>query len=112
MTTAVMFDEGVALSQTHQCSTLTSTSMFRTYTYIYVYQAVTIGLIYPLGFLLASSHSILIRTSKMQQYAGIYLLQVYSTCFGRPSRPSSGVQKTVTAASGTSTFLQYGLIRP
>jgi len=37
----------------------------------------------------------------MQQYAGIYLLQNYSTCFGRPSRPSSGVQKTVTAASGT-----------
>ena len=51
----------------------------------------------------------------MQQYAGIYLLQVYSTCFGRPSRPSSGVQKTVTAASGTghsngaTTFLQRGL---
>ena len=50
----------------------------------------------------------------MQQYAGIYLLQVYSTCFGRPSRPSSGVQKTVTAASGTghsivaATFLQRG----
>jgi len=37
----------------------------------------------------------------MQQDAGIYLLQVYSTCFGRPSRPLSGVQKTVTAASGT-----------
>ena len=37
----------------------------------------------------------------MQQYAGIYLLQVYSTGFGRPSRPSSGIQKTVTAASGT-----------
>jgi len=37
----------------------------------------------------------------MQQYAGIYLLQVYATCLGRPSRPSSGVQKTVTAASGT-----------
>ena len=37
----------------------------------------------------------------MQQYAGIYLLQVYSTHFGRPSRPSSGVQKTLTAASGT-----------
>jgi len=38
----------------------------------------------------------------MQKYAGIYLLQVYSTCFGRPSRPSSGVrvQETVTAASG------------
>ena len=31
----------------------------------------------------------------MQQYAGIYLLQVYSTCFGRPSRPSSGVQMDV-----------------
>ena len=37
----------------------------------------------------------------MQQYAGIYLLQVYSTYFGRPSHPSPGVQKTVTAASGT-----------
>ena len=45
--------------------------------------------------------SVLIRSNKMQQYADIYLLQVYSTCFGRPSRPSSGVQKTVTAASGT-----------
>jgi len=37
----------------------------------------------------------------MQQYAGIYLLQVYSTFSGRPSRPSSEVQTTVTAASGT-----------
>ena len=37
----------------------------------------------------------------MQQYADIYLLQNYSTCFGRPSRPSSGVHKTVVAASGT-----------
>ena len=45
--------------------------------------------------------SVLIRSNKMQQYAGIYLLRVYSTCFGRPLRPSSGVQKTVTAASGT-----------
>ena len=45
--------------------------------------------------------SVLIRSNKMQQYAGIYLLHVYSTCFGRPSRPSSGVQQTVTAASGT-----------
>ena len=58
---------------------------------------------------------ILIRSNKMQQYAGIYLLQVYSTCFGRPSHPSSGVQKTVNAASGTGhsngamTFLQSGL---
>jgi len=37
----------------------------------------------------------------MQQYADIYLLLNYSTCFGRPSRPSSGVLKTVVAASGT-----------
>ena len=37
----------------------------------------------------------------MQQYAGIYLLQNYCTCFGCPSHPSSGVHKTVTAASGT-----------
>jgi len=29
----------------------------------------------------------------MQHYAGIYLLQIYSPCFGRPSLPSSGVQK-------------------
>ena len=45
--------------------------------------------------------SVLIISNEMQQYAGIYLLQVYSTCFGRPSPPSSGVQKTVNAASGT-----------
>jgi hypothetical protein len=37
----------------------------------------------------------------MQQYAGIYLLQNYSTCFGCLSHPSSGVHKTVTAVSGT-----------
>ena len=37
----------------------------------------------------------------MQQYADIYLLLNYSTCFGRPSRPSVGVHKTVVAASGT-----------
>ena len=38
---------------------------------------------------------------KVQQHAGIYLLQIYSTCFGCPSHPSSGVQKTVNSASGT-----------
>ena len=54
----------------------------------------------------------------MQQYAGILLLKNYSTCFGRPSHSSSGVYKTVTAASGrghsvrATTFLQRGLIRP
>jgi len=37
----------------------------------------------------------------MQQYADIYLLLNYCTGFGRPSRPSSGVHKTVFAASGT-----------
>jgi len=37
----------------------------------------------------------------MQQYAGIYLLHNPFTCFGCPSHPSSGVHKTVTAASGT-----------
>ena len=53
----------------------------------------------------------------MQQYEVMYLRQVYSTCLGRPSRPSSGVQKTVNAASGTghsngtTNFPQRGLIR-
>ena len=45
-------------------------------------------------------NSILIRANKIQKYAGIYLLQNYSTCFGCPSHPSSGTHKTVTAASG------------
>jgi len=35
----------------------------------------------------------------MQQYADIYLLLNYFTCFERPPRPSSGVHKTVVAAS-------------
>ena len=54
----------------------------------------------------------------MQQYADVYLLLIYSTYFGCPSHPSSGVHKTVTAASGTghsnsvTTFLQRGLIGP
>ena len=37
----------------------------------------------------------------MQVYADIYLLLNYSTCFGRPSCPSSGVHKTVVPDSGT-----------
>ena len=54
----------------------------------------------------------------MQQYADIYLLQSYSTLFRVSQHPSSGVQKTVTAASGTghntgaAICLQHGLIRP
>ena len=62
--------------------------------------------------------SILIRSNEMQQYAVVYLLQNYSTCFGCLLHPSSGVHKTVTAASGAghsvraTTFRQRGLIRP
>jgi len=37
----------------------------------------------------------------MQQYADIYLLLNYSAYFGRQLRPSTGVHKTVVAASGT-----------
>jgi len=53
----------------------------------------------------------------MQQYAVRFiLLQNHSTCLGCPPHPSSGVLKTVTAASGTvhnigtATSLQRGLI--
>jgi len=35
----------------------------------------------------------------MQQYVDIFLLLNYSTCFRRPSRPSSGVRKTVVPAA-------------
>jgi len=41
------------------------------------------------------------KSNKMQLYADIYLLLNYTTCFGRPSRPSSWVYKTVVAASST-----------
>ena len=60
---------------------------------------------------------ILIRSNEMQQYAGNYLLQNYSTCFGCLSHPSSGLHQTVTAASGTghnvraTTFYQCSLMR-
>jgi len=37
----------------------------------------------------------------MQLYGNIYLLLNYSTCFGCPSHPSSGVHKTAAAASCT-----------
>ena len=47
------------------------------------------------------------KSNEMQEYADIYLLLNYSTCFGRPSRPSSGVHKTVVAASGTDHTVQY-----
>ena len=60
--------------------------------------------------------SLLIRSNKMQQYEGIYLLQIYSTCFECPSHPSSGVHETVSTASGTghivvaATFFQLGQV--
>ena len=41
------------------------------------------------------------KSNKMQQYADIYLLLNYSTCFGNPSRPSSEVHKSVVADSDT-----------
>jgi len=43
-------------------------------------------------------NSTLKNSNEMQLYADIYLLLNCSTCFGRPS---SGVHKTVVAASGT-----------
>jgi hypothetical protein len=45
--------------------------------------------------------SVLIRSNEMKLYAGVYLLQNYSTCFGYLSHTSSGVRQTVIAASGT-----------
>jgi len=45
--------------------------------------------------------SIVIRSNKIQQYAGVYLLQIYTTCFGCLSHSSSGLHQPVTAASGT-----------
>jgi len=56
------------------------------------------------------------KSNEMQQYADIYLRLNYSTCFERPSRPSSGVHKTVVADSGAdhtmweASFLKRDLI--
>ena len=49
------------------------------------------------------------KSNKMQLYADIYLLLNYSTYFGCPSRPSSGVYKTVVAASGTDLYQRLQL---
>jgi len=58
---------------------------------------------FPNFYIRGSVHhnSSLKKSNEMQQYAGIYLPLNYCTCFGRPSRPSSGVHKTVAAATGT-----------
>ena len=69
----------------------------------YLVRDVNPGLTKQIFYIHGSVHrdSILIRSNKMQKYAGVYLLQNYSTCFGCLSHPSSGVHQTVTAASGT-----------
>ena len=43
----------------------------------------------------------------MQQYAGIYLLQNHSTCFGHPSHPSSFLQRGLIGHSGGRLLLRY-----
>ena len=48
----------------------------------------------------------------MLEYADIYSLQSHSYMFRVSQHPSSGVLKTETAASGTATALQRGLMRP
>ena len=51
--------------------------------------------------LITRCDDILIRSNEMQQYAGVCLLQNYSTCLGCLSHSSSGVHQTVTATCGT-----------
>ena len=76
--------------------------------------------VYSVFYIHGSMHrdSILIRSNETQQYACVYLLQNYSTCFGCLSQPSSGVHQIVPAASDTGhsvraiTFCQRGLVRP
>jgi len=41
------------------------------------------------------------KFNEIEQYTDIYLRLNYCTCFGRPSRSSSGVHKTVVADFGT-----------
>jgi len=52
------------------------------------------------------------KSNKMHQYVDVYLLQNYSTRFGRPSLPSSGVHKTVVAASDTDHTIWRSPISP
>jgi hypothetical protein len=47
------------------------------------------------------------KSNEMHHYVDIYLLLNHSTCFGRPSLQSSGVHKTVVAASGTDHTVKY-----
>ena len=78
----------------------------------------------PRGLVLLCSYQFCVQLTlsilyinKIQQDATVcrdlFNAKSLSTCFGCPSHPSSGVRKTVTAASGTATtFLQCGLIWP
>ena len=52
-------------------------------------------------------NSVLKKSNKMQQHEDIYLLLNYSTCFGRPSLPLSGVHKTAFTAYGTDHTVKY-----
>jgi len=86
------------------CSEVISTLVYKTRNWnIYVLQS------FKLFYVFSSVHhnSRLKKSNKMQQYADIYLLLNYSTCFVRPSRPSSGVHKTTVAASGTDHTVKY-----
>ena len=66
-------------------------------------------------------HTNHLQAEEIQQDArvctDIYLLLNYSTCFVHPSRPSSGVHKTLVAGSGTDhtvwgeNFLKHDQIR-
>ena len=66
-----------------------------------VFPVTSTGTQTPVAHLITISCFGLKKFNKMQLYTDIYLLLNYCTCFGRPSRPSSGVHKTVVAASGT-----------
>jgi len=48
-----------------------------------------------------TSHLQVEEIQRDAKYADIYLLLNNCTCFGHPSRPSSGLHETVFAASGT-----------
>jgi len=81
----------------------TSTALLDTLTYLMESEAsMSFFHIYIRGSVHRNSR--LKKSNEMQQYADIYLLLNYSTCFGRPS---SGVHKTVVAASSIDRTVKY-----
>ena len=93
-------------------------SAYLEYKAMQILEIFVIGFLTDVNFYIHGSlyrYCILIRSNKMQQYAGVFFLQNYSTYFGCPSHASSGVHETLIAASGTAhsirgtTFLQRGL---